>query len=91
MPLLMKAVLISHHWENPFQALGRKLRDLTTSTADQVSVLCWRPHRFVALEPFAEIVRPHQAALDQHFERPIYGRGADLVTGVKQATLDTID
>ena len=50
-----------------------------------------RRHRLVALEPLAEIVRPHQAALDQHLERAVHGGGADVLAPLLERAADAFD
>src|SRR4029077_17882968 len=47
-----------------------------------------RGHRLVALEALAEVVRADQPAADQHVERPVDGRGPDVLALLLQSLLD---
>ena len=55
------------------------------------SCCCLRRHRLVALEALAEVVRPDQAALDQHIERAVDGGGADPLAPLLEHAPDAVD
>ena len=61
------------------------------SEADEVLVVRLLRHRLVALEPFAEVVSPHQPASHQHVERAVDRRRADPLALVLESSLNRLD
>ena len=65
--------------QHALEPLVLELDHPAAALADQMLVVGLGRHRLVALEPLAEVVRPDQAALDQHLERAVDRGGADLL------------
>ena len=89
--LVLEAVLVGDDRQHPLEPLVLELDHAAAALADQVLVVGLRRHRLVALEPLAEVVRAHQAALDQHLERAVDGGGADVLAALLERAADAFD
>ncbi|HET6795752.1 MAG TPA: hypothetical protein VFH40_01220 [Gemmatimonadales bacterium] len=91
MTAVVKPVLISHHRQHPLETLVGELDDSAAPLANQVFVIRLRGHGLIPLEPFAELMRPYQAALHQQIECPVHGRQADLFSLLFELATDSLD
>ena len=87
---VLEGVLVGDARQHPLEPLVLELDHVAAPLADQVLVVRLRRHRLVALEAFAEVVRPHEAALHQHLERAVDGGGADGFVTLSQAADDGV-
>jgi hypothetical protein len=89
--LMLETVLVREARQHSLQPLVGELHHPATALANQVLVICLLRHWLVTLEPFPEVVRPHQAALDKELQCTVNRCRADPLTLLPQLSADTFD